>query len=157
MNEIASNIKQLRRERGLSQAAFAQALHVTRQTVSAWERGMSQPGLETLEQIAEVLEVDVGQVLYGGERAKKPRYRSVSFWPVLAVLPLWYCGINLIGLVLQGLFGGTGDALILLASQVFWGMTMVFCCCSLKDEIRNRDYYNRRESEEEAGERHGPD
>ena len=57
MNPIAVNIKNLRREKGLSQEQFAQALHVTRQTVSAWERGVSQPGLDTLGEMARVLEV----------------------------------------------------------------------------------------------------
>ena len=41
MNDIAAHLKDLRREKKLSQEALAQALHVTRQTVSAWERGVS--------------------------------------------------------------------------------------------------------------------
>ena len=41
MNEIGTNIKALRREKRMSQEQLAQALHVTRQTVSAWERGVS--------------------------------------------------------------------------------------------------------------------
>ena len=149
MNSIAYNIKTLRRERGLTQEQFAQALHVTRQTVSAWERGLSQPDLETLEKIAQVLETDISRVLYGGPSAGRPRYQAVSFWPVLAVLPLWYVGTMMVGAVLQAIVGGgEGDALLLLSSQIFWGMVMVFCYCSLKDEIRNQRFYEQEDRQE---------
>ena len=117
MNDIAVNIKNLRKEKGLSQEQFAQALHVTRQTVSAWERGLSRPGLETLEQIARTLEVEPERLFYGEEEGKKPRYRRVSFWPVLGVVPGWYFGIILLGMTL-GRFLGDGDAGILILGQL---------------------------------------
>ena len=148
MNEIAANIKNLRKERGMSQEQFAQALHVTRQTVSAWERGLSRPGLETLEQIARTLEVEPERLFYGEEEGKKPRYRRVSFWPVLGVVPGWYFGIILLGMTL-GRFLGDGDAGILILGQLMLGMLIVFCTCLILDEIRNRDYYEKAEAEEE--------
>ena len=42
MSDIAKNIKKLRMDRGLSQAQLAEKLNVTRQTISSWERGVSQ-------------------------------------------------------------------------------------------------------------------
>ena len=48
MYDIANNIRNLRKNRGLSQEQFAQKLHVTRQTVSAWERAW--PGLAREQQ-----------------------------------------------------------------------------------------------------------
>ena len=148
MNDIAVNIKNLRKEKGLSQEQFAQALHVTRQTVSAWERGLSRPGLETLEQIARTLEVEPERLFYGEEEGKKPRYRRVSFWPVLGVVPGWYFGIILLGMTL-GRFLGDGDDGILILGQLMLGMLIVFCTCLILDEIRNRDYYEKAEAEEE--------
>ena len=148
MNDIAVNIKNLRKEKGLSQEQFAQALHVTRQTVSAWERGLSRPGLETLEQIARTLEVEPERLFYGEEEGKKPRYRRVSFWPVLGVVPGWYFGIILLGMPL-GRFLGDGDDGILILGQLMLGMLIVFCTCLILDEIRNRDYYEKAEAEEE--------
>ncbi len=38
---LQENLKRLRQERGLSQEAMAQELHVVRQTVSKWEKGVS--------------------------------------------------------------------------------------------------------------------
>lgn len=38
---FASNLQQLRRQRGLSQQQLADRLNVSRQAVSKWERGVS--------------------------------------------------------------------------------------------------------------------
>lgn len=72
MNAVGSHIKKLRKQRGLSQQALAEQLNVTRQAVSQWENGISQPDLDTLTRIAEVLGVDILEVIYGekGKAAK---------------------------------------------------------------------------------------
>ena len=150
MNPIAANIKTLRREKGLSQEQFAQALHVTRQTVSAWERGVSQPGLDTLGEMARVLEVEPERLLYGGPGKKGPAYRGVSFWPVLGIIPLFYVMVFWILPLLLNLVVGTfTDTAFLLGGQLFLAIVVVFCYCSLKDEIRNREYYQKEDEESE--------
>ena len=40
-NMVAVSIKDLRKEKGLTQDQLAEALHVTRQAVSSWENGVS--------------------------------------------------------------------------------------------------------------------
>ena len=150
MNAIAANLKALRREKGLSQEQFAQMLHVTRQTVSAWERGVSQPGLDTLGEMARVLEVEPERLLYGGPGKRRPVYRGVSFWPVVGILPLFYVMVFwILPLLLSLVVGTLTDTAILLAGQIFLAIVVVFCYCSLKDEIRNREYYQK---EDEASE-----
>lgn len=42
MNELGQRIKQARSEKGLTQAQLAEEIHVTRQTISNWENGVSQ-------------------------------------------------------------------------------------------------------------------
>lgn len=143
MHPIAVNIKSLRREKGLSQEQFAQALHVTRQTVSAWERGVSQPGLDALGEMARVLEVEPERLLYGGAGKKGPGYRSVSFWPVLGVVFPFFLMVLYVLPWLLSLLLGSSDLIFLLSGQLFLAMVTVFCCCSLKDEIRNREYYQK--------------
>ena len=39
---LQDNIRSLRKARGLSQEEVAQRLHITRQTLSKWENGVSQ-------------------------------------------------------------------------------------------------------------------
>ena len=145
---LSEKILKLRTARGMSQGDLAEKLEVSRQSVSKWETGLSRPGLETLEQIARTLEVEPERLFYGEEEGKKPRYRRVSFWPVLGVVPGWYFGIILLGMTL-GRFLGDGDAGILILGQLMLGMLIVFCTRLILDEIRNRDYYEKAEAEEE--------
>ena len=78
---IGSNIKKLRTSQGLTQDQLAERLFVTRQTVSNWERGASQPDLEQLEAIAAALGVEVMDLLYG----PKPRFRIFRKRVLIAV------------------------------------------------------------------------
>lgn len=56
--------KQLRATKGfLKQLDFAKALGVNQSTLSMWETGKSRPDLDTIKKIAEVLQVDVKDVL----------------------------------------------------------------------------------------------
>lgn len=47
-NELSTRIRALRKERGLSQEALAQALEVSRQAVTKWEDGSSLPSTANL-------------------------------------------------------------------------------------------------------------
>ena len=49
---LSENIKNLRKARGLSQEELAARLHVVRQTVSKWEKGLSVPDSELLIRLA---------------------------------------------------------------------------------------------------------
>ena len=52
MNAVGKNLKQLRQREKLTQDALAERLHVTRQAVSSWETGKTQPDIETLTTLA---------------------------------------------------------------------------------------------------------
>jgi len=60
---LSENLKNIRKSKGLSQEDLAIKLHVVRQTVSKWEKGLSVPDSEMLIQIAEELETSVGELL----------------------------------------------------------------------------------------------
>ena len=60
---LSSNLKELRKAKGLTQEEFAAKLHVVRQKVSKWETGLSAPDAETLLLISDVLEVPVDVLL----------------------------------------------------------------------------------------------
>ncbi len=63
---IGKNIKELRKQRGLTQNAFAEILNVSFQAVSNWERGITPPDLENLLNIAEYFSVSIGSLFYRG-------------------------------------------------------------------------------------------
>ena len=76
MNIVSNSIKKLREERGMTQDELAEKLNVTRQAVSNWETGKTQPDIETLTQLAEIFDVSVERLIYGSER--KERIINVS-------------------------------------------------------------------------------
>ena len=60
---INDNIRKYRKDRRISQEELAVRLHVVRQTVSKWEKGLSVPDADVLIRMAEVLEVPVSKLL----------------------------------------------------------------------------------------------
>jgi len=67
---LSDNIKTIRKNRGFTQEELAARLHVTRQTISKWEKGYSVPDAELLSRMAEILEVSVTELL--GAPAQPP-------------------------------------------------------------------------------------
>ena len=57
------NLRELRKSKGFTQEELATKINVVRQTVSKWEKGLSVPDADSLQKIADVLEVDVSQLL----------------------------------------------------------------------------------------------
>ena len=62
---LQENLRTLRKARGLSQEDLAQRLHITRQTLSKWENGLSVPDAQLLLRLAEILDVPVSELLGG--------------------------------------------------------------------------------------------
>ena len=65
MRDIGKNIRSLRQKRNISQDQLAQMLHVTRQTISNYETGRSRPDVEMLAELAQALDADIKELLYG--------------------------------------------------------------------------------------------
>ena len=60
---LSDNIKTIRKNRGFTQEELAARLHVTRQTISKWEKGYSVPDAALLSQMADIFEVPVTELL----------------------------------------------------------------------------------------------
>ena len=63
MKEFCIRIKELRKEQGFTQKQLADKLQVSNSAVCDWERGRTQPDLETLTKIATLFEVSVDYLL----------------------------------------------------------------------------------------------
>ncbi len=57
------NLRNLRKQKGLTQEELAERLHVVRQTVSKWEKGLSTPDADLLIRVAEIFETSVSTLL----------------------------------------------------------------------------------------------
>lgn len=112
---LNENLKKLRKQKGLTQEELASQLHVVRQTVSKWEKGVSVPDADTVSRLAEIFEVNVcdllgtvtlpesredliAQELENINRQMATRNRSVrTFWNILTIVG--------IGVLIWGLSG----------------------------------------------------
>lgn len=60
---LSENLKALRTAKDYSQEELAARLHVVRQTISKWEKGLSVPDADLLLKLADILETDVATLL----------------------------------------------------------------------------------------------
>ena len=65
MKQIGKNIKKHRMEKGMTQDQLAEKLNVTRQAVSNWETGKTQPSIETLTALGLLFGISVEALIYG--------------------------------------------------------------------------------------------
>ena len=75
MDTFPNNLKRLRKLRNLKQEDLAERLSVTRQTVSGWETGRRQPELDTLKALAEALDADIYELIYGEKPGEYPKFQ----------------------------------------------------------------------------------
>ena len=77
MQKIGKFILQLRQEKNLSQSDLANLIPVTRQAVSRWEKGQSNPDSSTLLIISKIFDVSINELL-NGERFKKEEPKKLE-------------------------------------------------------------------------------
>ncbi len=85
MANVGKTIKLLRVGKNMTQDELAEKLFVSRQTVSNYENGKSNPDIDVLVKIAEVLETDVNTLIYG-EKEKEDKKKKIIRWLVSALL-----------------------------------------------------------------------
>ncbi|WP_057770552.1 DUF3955 domain-containing protein [Lactobacillus selangorensis] len=66
--EFSEQIKRLRREHHLTQEQLAAQLHVSRQTISSWERQRNLPDLEMVVLIAQQFGLSLDRLILGDEQ-----------------------------------------------------------------------------------------
>lgn len=69
--KIGEYLKQLRRDKALTQEQLAEQLGVSARTVSRWETGSNLPELGMLESLSEALGTDVSEVVKSGSPARE--------------------------------------------------------------------------------------
>jgi len=67
--KLGNFLKELRKEKGLTQEQFAEQFYVSSRTVSRWETGNNVPDLDILIDLADFYSVDIRE-LVDGERKK---------------------------------------------------------------------------------------
>ena len=62
-------IRELRKEKGITQKDLADQLHITDRAVSKWERGLCAPDIALLEPLSEILGVKITDIISGTKTA----------------------------------------------------------------------------------------
>ena len=74
--ELSERLTELRKEKNLSQAELADALNVSRQSVSLWENGSTVPALDKLQFLAEFYGVTLDELFFSVEKKQKPQEQN---------------------------------------------------------------------------------
>ena len=61
--KIGKFIAYCRKEKNMTQEELAQKLHLTDKAISKWERGLSFPDITILNPLADVLEINISELL----------------------------------------------------------------------------------------------
>lgn len=144
--KIGIFLRELRKEKGLTQEQLAEVLHVSGRTVSRWETGTNMPDLSILIQIAEFYEVEVKEILDGERKGEimdkelKETLSKVADYSTLEKEKALKIGNTAFGftfavcavmIVVQLLITGNlslvaGETAILLAGGVFYLGVMIY-------------------------------
>ena len=68
--KIGAFLKDLRRERGITQEQLAEQLGVSGRTISRWETGNNMPDISLLVEIAEVFDVSIPEIIKGERKSE---------------------------------------------------------------------------------------
>ena len=129
---LGETIARLRAERRMSQGDLADALGVSRQSVSKWETNGAVPDLDKLVRLSELFGVTLDQLVKGeaGERPPETSVRPAT--PAPAGVPAWRAALGaallaagLLGILLMTFLGSLTDlpmAALLLSPLVACGL-----------------------------------
>ena len=155
---IGSFLKELRKERGLTQEQLAETLGVSNRSVSRWETGTNMPDFDLLMQIARYYDVTVEEILDGERREKtadlesdaalqkvadygnmeKLKFSRQNRFFYLAALLALFCTfvIDVLGLREVWIYGYVSDFLL----GLVFGMILVGFLNTTRFMIKCRDF-----------------
>jgi len=118
---LGENIYRLRTERNLSQGDLADALEVSRQSVSKWENNSAVPELEKLIKMAQIFDITIDELVTGETKEEPaaptppsqpapaqaaPVKQGLSPQQILGIVLLAFGGLCLIVFTVVGIFIG---------------------------------------------------
>lgn len=68
--KVGSFLKELRREKGITQEQLAEKFHTTNRSVSRWENGRNMPDISLLVELADFYDVDVRELIDGERKSE---------------------------------------------------------------------------------------
>ena len=123
--KIGEFLRELRKERGLTQEQLAEQFNTSRRSVSRWETGSNMPDVGLLIEIADFFDVDIREIIDGERKSEnmekeKETLKKVAEYADAEKFKLkkkvsnifkWMCGM-LLGSVLIGFFAKQLDTIL---------------------------------------------
>ena len=123
--KIGEFLRELRKEKGLTQEQLAEQFNISRRSVSRWETGSNMPDVGLLIEIADFFEVDIREIIDGQRKSEnmnkeKETLKKVAEYADTEKAKLkkkvsnifkWMC-LMMLGSVLIGFFANQLDTIL---------------------------------------------
>lgn len=76
---FGSNLEKLRKEHKISQSKLGNALGITQQMISSYEKNISSPNIETLVKIADYFQISIDRLVGHTVKSETPLSYKVQF------------------------------------------------------------------------------
>lgn len=109
---LGENIRSRREKLKLSQEYVAEQLGVSRQAVSKWETGLSEPTASNLIKLAEIFEISLSELVYPQNTGKEQENSGSEAWKQQQNM-IWRTNLIKWAIIFHAIFINTGVTLIL--------------------------------------------
>lgn len=129
---IGDKIKNKRKELNLTQEYLAKELNISRQAVSKWEKGTSEPSMDNLVKLSEIFGVDIKYFKNNDEKENESLISKI-FWDFLyAAIGLVFYLIYYFGLM-EGALGKDPKQMPFLILTIF----LIFSVIAFPQAVKN--------------------
>ena len=141
---IGEKIKNKRKELNLTQEYLAKELNISRQAVSKWEKGISEPSMDNLVKLSEIFGVDIDYFKKDSDLEKNTSQASRIFWDILyAAIGLIFYLIYYFGIV-EGVLNKDPKQMPFLILTIFLIISVIAFPQAVKNmgnKLEDTDYF----------------
>ena len=131
--EIAKQIKRYRKKEKYSQEELAEQLYISRQAVSNWERGLSEPDLDTIRKLADIFHTSIEELITGDE-VEDRQLKTQTYINWFFIAGVFLCVVNII-MTIMNAQSNTAIVLPLIITFMIGIVVVIFGYA-----LRNREY-----------------
>ena len=140
---IGEKIKNKRKELNLTQEYLAKELNISRQAVSKWEKGLSEPSMDNLVKLSEIFGVDI-KYFKNKDEKENESFISKIFWNFLyAAIGLVFYLIYYFGII-EGALNKYPKQMPFLILTIFLAFSVIAFPQAVKDmgeKLEKIDYF----------------
>ena len=141
---IGEKIKKKRKELNLTQEYLAKELNISRQAVSKWEKGTSEPSMENLLKLSEIFGVDIKYFKKDNDEKENDSLISKIFWDFLyAAIGLVFYLIYYFG-IMEGALNKDPKQMPFLIPTIFLAFSVIAFPQAIKkmgNKLEKIDYF----------------